>query len=385
MKNKHRTIPYSRQSITKSDIKAVIDVLSSDYLTQGPAVEKFETAIQKYTRAKYAVAFSSGTAGLHGACFAAGVVQGDEVITSPLTFAASANCVLYCGGTPVFADIQSDLPLIDYREIQKKISPKTKVIIPVDYSGIAADYDEINKIARDNNLVVIADAAHSFGGTYKNKKVGKLADMTVFSFHPVKSITTAEGGMVVTDNKLFAERLKMFRTQGIIKDASKFINKNEGPWYHEMQELGFNYRLTDIQAALGTSQLRGIEPIIQRRQKIADLYYKAFKYRTDIKFLVFPGTRTSSWHLFPVLFNSKIIRKKIVVELHKKKIMVQVHYIPVHYHPYYQKHFGYRKGMCLFAEEFYDRVLSLPIFPGLTNGEVNYIATSVIEILEKFK
>ena len=374
-------IPYSRQTIDAGDIKAVIKVLRSDYLTQGPTISAFEKKVATYCNVKHAVAFSSGTAALHGACFAAKIGVGDEVITTPITFAASANCILYVGGTPVFADIKKEYPLIDPQEIKKRITKNTRAIIPVDYSGMPADYDEINALARKHNLIVIADAAHSLGATYKGKKVGALADMTVLSFHPVKSITTGEGGMVVTNHKNFYERLLLLRNQGITRDKKKLVNKTQGDWFYEMQELGFNYRLTDIQAALGLSQLEKIDKLIAARRNIIHKYDEAFKYLSKIKALDVPNNRTSAWHLYPIQIKAQDKnRKHIFNKFHQIKIKVQVHYIPIHLHPYYQKEFGYKTGDYPNSEKFYREELSLPVFPKITKYEMQ----SVISATKKF-
>lgn len=383
MNRRRNLIPYGRQSISEEDIRSVVRILRSDFLTQGPIIVEFEKSVTEYCRAKYAVAFSSGTAALHGACFAAGISKGDEVITSPMTFAASANCVLYSGGTPIFADIKKDIPLIDTLEILKKITNKTKAIIPVDYSGIPADYNEINSIAHKHKLIVIADAAHSLGATYKNRKVGTLADMTVFSFHPVKLITTGEGGMVVTDSQKFYDRLLLFRNHGISKNPKLLQKKDVGSWYYEMQELGFNYRLTDIHAALGLSQMKKIERFMVKRQKIASFYLDKFKNVPCITLPKVPKDRTSAWHLFPIRANfSKLkkTKKEMFSFFADKGIKLQVHYIPVHLHPYYKKLFGYKKGDFVNAERFYEEEVSLPLYPGLTGRDVAH----VIKILKKF-
>ncbi|RJR30238.1 UDP-4-amino-4,6-dideoxy-N-acetyl-beta-L-altrosamine transaminase [Candidatus Microgenomates bacterium] len=382
-----KLIPYGRQTIDAQDIRAVVKVLKSDFLTQGPTIERFEKAVASYCGVKYAVAFSSGTAALHGACFAAGITQGDEVITTPMTFAASANCVFYCGGTPIFADIRKDLPLIDVGEIAKKITRHTKVLIPVDYSGIPADYDEINVLARKYELIVIADSAHSLGATYKGKKVGTLADMTMFSFHPVKVITTGEGGMIVTNNKLFYEKMLMFRTHGITKNRDYLKNKNPGSWYYEMQELGFNYRLTDIQAALGTSQLIKIEQFIRKRKHIADYYSRAFANLKQISMVNVTSDRESAWHLFPIYLKLTQLKKRkieIVKAFHQVHIRVQVHYIPVHIHPFYRKHLRSQVVKPNRAEDYYQGEISLPIYPKLAKKEAEYVVKQTYKIIRRF-
>lgn len=383
MITKDTAIPYNRQWISKEDINAVIDVLSSRFLTQGPTVDQFERSLASYCGINYAVAFSSATAALHGACFAAGLKHGDEVITTPLTFAASANCVLYVGATPVFVDIRKDLPLIDPNEIKKKISKRTKAIIPVDYSGLPADYNTINEIARANDLIVIADSAHSLGATYRGKNVGSLADMTVFSFHPVKTITTGEGGMVVTNYKKYYEKLLLFRTHGITKNKSSLKDKSQGDWYYEMQALGYNYRLTDIQAALGISQLKKIEIFIKKRQKISDYYFRYLKQMESIRLFPILKDRTSAWHLFPVNLATKNYRKdrkELYEKFHEAGIHVQVHYIPVHLQPYYKNRFGFHRGDFPRAERYYDGELSLPIFPKMTEIDINKVIKVVRDL-----
>lgn len=376
-----KIVSYSRQCIDENDIAAVIKVLHSEFLTQGPQVGRFEKRIASYCGVKFAVAFSSGTAALHGACFAAGISKGDEVITTPMTFAASANCVLYCGGKPVFADIKTDIPLIDPEEIKKKISKRTKAIIPVDYAGIPADYDEINAIAKANNLIIIADAAHSLGATYKGKKVGQLADMTVFSFHAIKAITTGEGGMVVTNNKNFYEKLKIFRTHGITKEKKFFKNQSHGNWYYEMKDLGYNYRLTDIQAALGISQLKKLDSFIKKRREIAKIYIQAFRELPFIDTLLEAPKVKAAWHLFPIIIDKKVLgkKKKIFAALHKHGIKAQVHYIPIHLHPYYVERFGFQPGDFPNSEDFYQREISIPIYPSLNNKVIR----KVIDIISK--
>ena len=378
-------LPYSRQWIDGRDVAHVIKVLRSDFLTQGEAVIKLEKSVSDYCEVKYSVAFSSGTAALHGACFAAGIGTGDEVITTPLTFAASANCILYMGATPVFADVQKNLPLIDPDEIRQKITKKTRAIIPVDYSGIPVDYDGINKIAKKNKLIVIADSAHSLGATYKGKKIGNLADMTVFSFHPVKTITTGEGGMVVTNNKNFYKRLCLFRTHGITKNPKYLIDKTQGPWFYEMQELGFNYRLTDIQAALGISQMKRINFFIKRRREISQKYMSAFKNYRSIKILQNDSIVKSAWHLFPIIINTKNYRQdrlRLFSDFHQAGLKVQVHYIPIHLHPFYRKRFGYKRGDFPYAERFYDGEISLPIYPKMSNKDIERVIEVTSDLIK---
>ncbi len=380
-------IQYGRQWIDKRDITEVAKILGSDFLTQGPTIEKFERKVATYCGVRFAVAFSSGTAALHGACFAAGISSGDEVITTPLTFAASANCILYCGGRPVFADIERKTGLIDPLQIEKKITQRTKAIIPVDYAGQPTNYDEIKKIAKKNNLIIIADAAHSFGAKYKGRKVGSLVDMTVFSFHPIKTITTGEGGMVLTDNKNFIERLRIFRTHGITKDRKDFVDVDQGPWYYEMQELGFNYRLTDIQAALGITQLKRIDEFLKRRKAIAQKYTTNFKHFPNIQLLQISTDCACAWHLYPILLKDKLIKKKkeIVNAFEQNRIITQVHYMPVHLHPYYRKRYGFKNGDYPKSEDFYLRELSIPIYPRMADSEVQKVIDVTYSIISKYR
>ncbi|MFA5336869.1 MAG: UDP-4-amino-4,6-dideoxy-N-acetyl-beta-L-altrosamine transaminase [Candidatus Omnitrophota bacterium] len=367
-------IPYGRQYIDKSDIRAVTGILKSKWLTQGPMVDKFEKALCRYTGAKYAVAVSSGTAALHIACLSAGIKSGDEVITSPITFVASANCVLYCGGRPVFADIQRDTVNIDPEAIKKKLTKKTKALIPVHFAGHPCDLEEISRIAKDYNLIVIEDAAHAFGAQYKGSKIGscKYSDMAIFSFHPVKHITTGEGGAVLTNKKELYEKLLMFRSHGITKEKTRLINKNKGKWYYEMQTLGFNYRITDFQCALGISQLKKIDEFIKQRRDIAENYDRKLSKLDEI---ILPKEKSyvkSSWHLYCIRLKNHLKRKSIFDKLIKSGIGVQVHYIPVHLQPYHRHKFGYGEGNFPVAESYYDSCITLPLYPrmGLAQNKV---------------
>jgi perosamine synthetase len=378
-------LPYGSQWIDDADIESVIDALKSDFITQGPAIQQFEKAVAEYVGARFAVAFSSGTAALHAACFAAEIGSGDEVITTPLTFAASSNCVLYSGGTPVFADIDANTYNIDPLEIKKKITPRTKAIIAVDYSGQPVDIDKIRRIAKENQLIIIQDAAHSLGATWDGKKVGALADMTMFSFHPVKHITTAEGGMIVTDNEFFYQRMQLFRSHGITKDPN-FLLKNEGPWYYEMQELGFHYRITDLQAALGKSQLQRLNFFINRRREIAHSYLAAFNNMPGLKLPYQHPLAHSSWHLFILSFDLthfSVDRKQIFEAFKSENIGVNVHYIPVYQHPYYQK-LGYAADLCPKAEALYLGIISLPLFPRMSEKDVIDVIHAVNKIYQAY-
>ena len=346
--------------------------MKSDWLTQGPKIDEFEKKLGEYCGAKYAVVFSSGTAALHAAYFAAGLKNGDEFITTPLTFAATANAGLYLGATPVFADIKEDGNL-DPKETVKKITKKTKAIAVVDYAGKPAQLEQFRAITDKYNLILIEDACHALGAEYKGKKVGSVSDMTIFSFHPVKSITTGEGGAVLTGNKEFYEKLKLFRTHGITKN--NLINKSDGDWYYEMQELGFNYRITDIQAALGISQLKKLDRFIKARRKIAEAYKKAFeKYDDLISMPSADKINDSSWHLFVVRLRGKLALKRaeIFKKLRESGIGTQVHYIPVYWHPFYQK-LGYNKGICPKAEAFYKSIIALPIYPDLKQEDQKFV------------
>lgn len=374
-------LPYGQQWINEEDIQAVVDILKSAYLTTGPNIEQFEKSVADYVGAKYAVAFSNGTAALHGACFAAGISEGDEVITSPITFAASANCIRYMGGTVVFADIDSKTYNIDPIDIVRKITSKSKAIIPVDFTGQPVDLDGIMKIANEQQLVVIEDGAHSLGASYKGKKVGSQADMTMFSFHPVKPITTGEGGMITTNSEEYYEKLKLFRSHGISKTP---YSSEQGDWYYEMTDLGFNYRMTDIQAALGVSQLNKIDKFINRRRKIAKLYNEQL---SNVKGIITPEQllkTESGWHLYMIQLDKSVItksRKEVFEEMRALNIGVHVHYIPVYWHPYY-KELGYVKGICPNAEKWYEHALTLPIFPGMTDEDVADVINTLKKVIK---
>ncbi|AJD92137.1 hypothetical protein JMA_28200 [Jeotgalibacillus malaysiensis] len=379
-------LPYARQNIDDEDIESVIQVLTSDYLTTGPAVAEFERAVADYVGSTYAVAFSNGTAALHGACFAAGIADGDEVITTPMTFAASANCVLYQRGKPVFADINPETYNIDPENIRSLITEKTKAIIPVHFTGQPAEMDVIQQIAKDYDLLVIEDAAHALGATYRDQKIGSISDMTMFSFHPVKHITSGEGGMITTDSKALYEKLIQFRSHGITRDADKMI-EDHGPWYYEMQFLGFNYRMTDIQAALGTSQLKKLDHFVARRRKYTSTYNEAFQGHDIIQTPVQNESGESSWHLYVIRLDLEkltVDRKEVFEALIKENIGVNVHYIPVHLLPYYSG-LGYQKGICPQAEKLYEEIITLPLFPAMTEDDVNDVITAVNRVIDQYR
>lgn len=367
-------IPYGRQSIDEKDIEAVVNVLRSDFLTTGPMISEFEKKVADYVGADYAVAIANGTAALHAACFAAGIKEGDEVITTPITFAASSNCVLYCGGTPVFADIDPQTYNIDPADIERKITAKTKAILVVHFTGQPCEMDKICEIAKKHHLIVIEDGAHALGAEYKGKKIGTLSDMTTFSFHPVKPVTTGEGGMIVTDNRELYERLKLFRTHGITRETD-LLQKNDGPWYYEQLDLGYNYRITDIQCALGCSQLEKLPYFLERRAKIARTYDEAF---ADCGMIQTPDQREeckSGWHLYVIRVKNGR-RREVFEQLRGDGIGVNVHYIPVYHHPYYREH-GYKNAFCPNAEKYYEEAISLPIFPSLKEEEQQYVIERV--------
>lgn len=372
MQKRTNFLPYSTQQISDEDIKAVIETLKSPYLTTGPKVSEFETVVADYVGATYAVAFSNGTAALHAACYAAGVTQGDEVITTPITFAASANCVRYMGGEVVFADIDEDTYNLDPKEVEKKITSKTKAIIPVDFTGQPVDIDAFMELGKKHNIVIIEDGAHSLGATYKGCKVGATADMTMFSFHPVKPITTGEGGMIVTNNRTYYEKLRLFRGHGITQTA---YAKEQGDWYYEMTDLGYNYRMTDIQAALGMSQMNRLDEFIEKRQELAHLYTEKINQLTTLSAPKQLANTQSGWHLYSVQLDEAALgktRKEVFEDLRNANIGVHVHYIPVYWHPYYQQ-LGYKKGLCPKAEKWYERALTLPLHPQMNEEDIDFI------------
>ncbi len=372
-------IPYGRQSINEDDIKAVEEVLKSDFLTTGPKIAEFERKFADYVGAKYAVAVSNGTAALHIACMAAGIGKGDEVITTPITFAASANCALYCGATPVFADIDPVTYNISPESVESHVTERTKAIIPVHYTGQACDMDAIHKIADRYNLIVIEDAAHAVGAEYKGKKIGSLSDMTEFSFHPVKHITCGEGGIVTTNREDLYEKLKLFRTHGITREE-KFLHKVDGPWYYEQIDLGYNYRITDIQAALGISQLGRIDKFLEKRKKIAAKYDEAFKDFDGIEIPKQAEYSNSAYHLY-VIKVDKSIRKALFEYLRANNIGVNVHYIPVYTFPYYREH-GYENVKCENAEKLYESIISIPIYYDLSDEEQDYVIDKIKEFMK---
>jgi len=378
-------LPYGRQCLEEDDIEAVVEVLRSDWLTTGPKVEEFEEAFAFRVGAEHAVSFSSGTAALHGAAFAAGLQAGDEAITSPMTFAATANCVLYQGATPVFADVSVDTLNLDPEQAARRVTARTKAILAVDYAGHAAELDRFLDLAERHGFALIEDACHALGAQYCGRRVGSISHMTVFSFHPVKHITTGEGGIVTTNNAGFAETLRRFRNHGIGSEARQ--RQNQGQWKYEMVLLGFNYRLSDIACALGTSQLRKLESNLETRRQIAARYTEAFR---SIPGVILPGVRPGvypAWHLFPIRLapaKFSVDRAEVFRALRAENIGVNVHYIPVHLHPYYRERFGYSGGEFPVAEAAYETLISLPMFHGMSDGDAEDVIQAVKKVLQSF-
>jgi perosamine synthetase len=374
-------LPYGRQSIDEDDVQAVVEVLRSAWLTGGPKVDEFEQAFAARVGAKYAVTFSSGTAALHGAAFAAGLKPGDEAITSPLTFAATANCVLYQGARAVFADVSSDTLNIDPERVAERITPRTRAILPVAYAGHPADLDAILALADKHGLTVVEDACHALGAEYRGRRTGSIAHMSVFSFHPVKHMATGEGGMVTTDRADFAESLRRFRNHGISTDARQ--RHASGEWHYEMVLLGFNYRLSDVACALGLSQLKKLEANLGRRAEIAARYTAAFK---DLPGVLPPRVRADvkpAWHLYPIRADTTKLnagRGQLFHALRSENIGVNVHYIPVHLHSFYRDQFGYKSGECPAAESAYEQLISLPMFHGMSEQDVEDVLSAVKKV-----
>lgn len=378
-------LPYGRQCLGETDIQAVVDVLRSDWLTTGPKIDEFEEAIAAFVGAKYAIAFSSGTAALHAAAFAGGLGPGDEAITTPLTFAATSNCVLYQGATPVFADVLPDTLNLDPELASARVAPRTKAILPVDYAGQPADLQPILETAERHGLVVIEDACHALGAEYRGRRTGSVSHMTVFSFHPVKHLTTGEGGMVTTDNAAFAETLRRFRSHGISSDARQ--RQSAGQWHYEMVLLGFNYRLTDIGCALGLQQVSRLDQNLARRREIAARYASQFRNLSGVILPSVCADVNPAWHLYPIQLDLARLsagRAEIFRALRAENIGVNVHYIPVHYHPYYRERFGYQGGEFPFAEAAYDRLISLPMFHGMSDPDVNDVIRAVSKVVGHF-
>lgn len=373
-------LPYGRQWVDEDDVAAVVEVLRGDYLTTGPAVPAFEAALSGATTAPHAVALNSGTSALHAMYFAAGLGPGDEILTSPLTFAATANAALYLGATVRFVDVEPDTGNLDPDRVEEAIGERTRLIVPIDYAGLPADYDRLAPIAARHGLRIVADAAHSLGASYRGRPVGTLADATEVSFHPVKPVTTAEGGAVLTADAGLAARARLFRSHGITREAGALERSEEGAWWYEQHELGFNYRLTDLQAALGASQLRKLGRFVERRRAIAARYDKAL---AGLAGLTLPARRDgveSGWHLYVVRVEDEGVRRRVFDRLRAEGIWVQVHYLPVPWHPYYRR-LGYPADAWPVAADFYRRAISLPIFPRMGDEDVDRVVDALGRIL----
>ncbi|MAE81179.1 MAG: UDP-4-amino-4,6-dideoxy-N-acetyl-beta-L-altrosamine transaminase [Flammeovirgaceae bacterium] len=369
-------LPYGRQAISEEDIDAVCDVLKSDWLTTGPKVEEFEKAFASFVGAKEAVAISNGTAALHAAMFALDITKGDEVIVPTMTFAATANAVVFQGGTPVFVDSDPETLLIDPTKIEKAITNKTKAIICVDYTGHACDYSALKTIASAHNLPLVADACHALGGTADGKSIGSIADLSTFSFHPVKPIATGEGGMITTNDAALAKKMRQFRNHCIDSDHRE--RQEQGSWFYEMTDLGYNYRLTDIQCALGITQLKNVPKWTARRQEIAKIYDEAFAQMDAVTPLAVRDNVSHTYHLYVVKVRKD--RAEVFKALREENIGVNVHYIPVHLHPFYQNNFSTKTGQCPIAEKAYEHILSLPMFPAMTDDDVKDVCDALQKV-----
>lgn len=381
-------IYYGKQWIDDDDIDAVNKVLRSDFITCGPKITELEKILSEYTGSRYAAAVSSGTAALHCACIAAGIGPGDEVITTPITFAASANCALYCGARPVFADINPNTYNIDPQSIIDKITDKTKAVIAVDFTGQAVPVDEIRKICDEHNLVFIEDAAHSIATKYKGQQVGSLADMTCFSFHPVKTITGGEGGAVLTNNQKYYEKLVLAHLHGITHDENLMEGApHEGPWYYEEISLGYNYRMTDFQAALIISQMNKLDMFVQRRKEIVNKYNDAFKNIPEIIIQDEIKESDTCRHLYIIrldLDKLTCTRREFFDAMAAENVQCQIHYVPVYWFPYYQ-HMGYEKGICPNAEEVYKGIMSIPLYPKMSDQDVDDVIHAVKKVVAYYK
>jgi len=367
-------IPYGRQEVDDDDIAAVVDVLKSDWLTTGPKVTEFEVAVADYVGASHAVAVNSGTAALHAMMAALEIGPGDEVIVPAITFASTANCVVFQGATPVFADVDPATLLICPNSVAEKITDQTRAIIAVDYAGQPCDYTRLQVLASQNDICLLTDGCHSLGARYKGTAAGSVTEMTAFSFHPVKPITTGEGGMVTTSCSDLAAAMRQFRNHGIVTDARQ--REASGTWFYEMQSLGYNYRISDIQCALGLQQLSKLDGWRDRREQIADLYDDAFRNENSILPLSRSAETRHGWHLYVVRLQNQP-RNAVFDSMRAAGIGVNVHYIPVHLHPYYRNRFGTAQGDCPNAEAAYEQILSLPIYPGMTDQQVQFVVSQL--------
>ncbi len=377
-----RLLPYGRQTIDEDDVAAVVQTLRSDWLTTGPRVAEFENALAAVAGTSEAVAVSNGTAALHAAMYSLGVGPGDEVLVTAMTFAASANCAAYLGATPVFVDVDPDTLLIDPDKVEARITPRTKTIVAVDYAGQPCDYDALKTIADKHGLTLVDDACHAIGGCYRGRQVGSLALLSAFSFHPVKHVATGEGGAVTTDDAELARRTRLFRNHGITTDFRE--RAAQGAFAYEMVDLGFNYRLSDIQCALGLSQLAKLPASVARRQAIARQYDEAFRRRPIVKPLAVRSDVSHAYHLYVIRLELEALttdRATVFRALRAERIGVNVHYLPVHLHPYYQNNFGTGRGMCPVAEAAYERILSLPMFPAMSDEDVSDVVAAVEKVV----
>lgn len=382
-----KRIGYGHQYIDESDIQAVTDVLKGDFLTCGPKLGEAEKKLCEITGARHAVLISNGTAALHAACYAAGLKEGDEVITTPITFAASANCALYCGARPVFADIDPDTYNIDPEEIEKKITAKTKAVVAVDFTGQAVDLDAIKDICKRHGLTLIEDAAHSIGTRYHGIPVGSIADMTTFSFHPVKTVTAGEGGAIMTDQDELYKQLLLFRAHGITRNEAWMEYTPEGGWYYEQIGLGLNYRMTDIQAALLSSQLDKLDMFAKRRKEIVAMYNEAFEEMPEIIVQKELQASDTVRHLYIIQLELDRLnagRKEIYDALMAENIGCNVHYIPVYYFPYYQK-LGYQKGLCPNAEHLYERAITIPLHYCMSDQDIQQVIQGIQKVIQYYR
>ncbi len=380
-------ISYGHQYIDENDIEAVVNVLKSDYLTCGPKINELEKKLCDLTGAKYAVVISNGTAALHAACYAAGVGEGDEVITTPITFAASANCARYVGATPVFADIDMATYNISPDAIEAKLSDKTKAVVAVDFTGQAVELDRIKKLCHDKGVVLIEDGAHSIGTIYNGQAVGSIADMTTFSFHPVKTVTGGEGGAILTNNEEYYQKLLLFRAHGITRNPELMSKETEGDWYYQQIDLGYNYRMTDIQAALICSQLDKLPAFKERRSQIVKMYDEAFADVPEIVVQKEIAESDTCRHLYIVqldLDKLNATRKEVFDALKAENVCCNVHYIPVYYFPYYEQ-LGYNKGLCPNAERLYERMFSIPLYYSMTDEDVASVIKAIKKVIEYYK
>lgn len=382
-----KPISYGRQCIEQDDIDAVVEVLKSDALTCGPKIGELERKLCEVTGAKYAVVVSNGTAALHLAAMTAGLQEGDEAIVSPITFAASANCVLYCGAKPVFADVNPETYNIDPKSVRQRITPATKAIVAVDYTGQAVELDEIKELCREHNLVLIEDAAHAIGTKYKGRPVGSNADMTCFSFHPVKTITAGEGGAITTNDEKLYRRLLRLRAHGITRNQEEMVHPTDALWYNEQVELGYNYRMTDFQAALLLSQLNKLPRFSARRKEIVEKYDKAFADMPEIIVQKEIPESDTTRHLYILRLNPEKLtcdRRQFFDAMHAENIYTQVHYLPVYWHSCYEK-LGYPKGLCPNAEKLYEEIMSIPLYYGLTDEDVEDVIRAVKKIVAYYR